>query len=85
MQEILRVLRPGGELHVADWGPPQNVFMHMAFLAVQLLDGFETTSDNVRGLLPVLMLQAGFVDVYWAARFATMFGTLALLRACKPQ
>lgn len=83
MQESLRVLKPGGELHVADWGPPQNVFMHLAFLAVQLLDGFETTSDNVRGMLPLLLLQSGFVDVQQTAQFATMFGTLVLLRARK--
>lgn len=83
MQETLRVLKPGGELHVADWGPPQNVFMHLAFLAVQLLDGFETTADNARGLLPLLMLQVGFADVQRTTRFSTMFGTLALLRAHK--
>ena len=85
MQEILRVLKPGGELHVADWGPPQNVFMHLAFLAVQLLDGFETTSDNARGLLSLILLQVGFVDVHQTAQFATMFGTLSLLRSCKPR
>ena len=84
MQETLRVLRPGGALHVADWGPPQNVFMHLAFLAVQFLDGFETTSDNARGMLPLLLLQAGFIDVHQTAQFSTMFGTLALLRARKP-
>lgn len=83
MQEILRVLRLDGELHVADWGPPQNVFMRLAFLAVQLLDGFETTSDNVRGMLPLLLVQSGFVDVQQTTRSATMFGTLVLLRARK--
>ena len=49
LAEIYRVLRPSGELHVSDWGKAQNLTMRLAFLMVQLLDGFETTAENVRG------------------------------------
>src|SRR5690242_19115334 len=38
-REVVRVLRPGGELHVADWGKARNGVMRAAFLLVQLLDG----------------------------------------------
>ena len=41
--EIERVLKPGGELHLADWGKAQNIFMRSVFFLVQILDGFETT------------------------------------------
>jgi SAM-dependent methyltransferase len=58
LQEVFRVLRPSGELHVADWGKPHNGLMRVAFLLVQALDGFETTADNVNGLLPGLFRQA---------------------------
>ena len=81
--ELHRVLKPGGELHVADWGEARNIAMRMAFLGIQLLDGFDTTADNVRGLLPQMMRGAGFCDVSETRRYATMFGTVSLYRACK--
>lgn len=59
LREVSRVLRPRGELHVADWGRAQNWPMRVAFLLVQMLDGFETTADNVSGLLPELFRMAG--------------------------
>jgi len=57
------VLKPGGELHVADWRKAQTMMQRLLFLSVQLLDGFETTADNVRGLLPEIIAEAGFLDV----------------------
>jgi ubiquinone/menaquinone biosynthesis C-methylase UbiE len=75
------LLRPGGELHVVDWGRAQNVAMRAAFLVVQMLDGFATTNDNVCGRLPDLMREAGFVWVEETHREMTVFGTLSLYRA----
>lgn len=83
LKEIHRVLRPEGELHVADWGKASNKAMRAAFLLVQLLDGFETTTDNVNGLLPALVEEAGFVEVEETRRLVTVFGTLSLYRARK--
>ncbi|MEE8110835.1 MAG: class I SAM-dependent methyltransferase [bacterium] len=84
LREVFRVLRPGAELHVADWGKAQNPFMRLAFFAVQLLDGFETTSDNVRGRLIPLMQGTGFIGVVETSRMMTAFGTLSFSRAVKP-
>lgn len=83
LKEVFRVLKPGGELHVADWGKPQNTLMRVAFLLVQMLDGFNTTADSVNGLLPELFSQAGFEDIQQTDRHMTLFGTLALYRARK--
>ena len=83
LKEAFRVLRPGGELHVADWGRAHNSLMRMAFLLVQMLDGFESTRDNVAGLLPGLFQAAGFEDVQESARYITIVGTLSLFRARK--
>jgi ubiquinone/menaquinone biosynthesis C-methylase UbiE len=84
LREIFRILKPGGELHIADWGKAKNFVMRTAFYAVQLLDGFKTTNDNVKGLLPNYISQAGFKDVQVTREFRTIFGTLALYKAKKP-
>lgn len=76
-----RVLAPGGELHVADWGKPHGPAMRAAFVAVQLLDGFATTADSVRGVLPDLMKEAGFGSAIETRRFRAPLGTISLYRA----
>lgn len=82
--ELLRVLKPGAELHVADWGKAANPLMRTLFYAIQILDGFPNTADNVAGRLPDIFRQAGFVDVTGTRAFSTVFGTMALYRARKP-
>jgi SAM-dependent methyltransferase len=84
LRRAFELLRPGGELHIADWGRAQNALMRVAFLPVQLLDGFRTTADNVRGGLPGRMDEAGFREVAETHREMTLFGTLSLYRAAKP-
>ena len=84
LKEVVRILVPGGELHVADWGKPSNPLMRLAFFLVQLLDGFKTTAENVNGLLPDFFSKAGLQDVQETARYATLFGTMALYKARKP-
>lgn len=83
LNEAHRVLRPGGELHIADFGKPQNVLMRFASIPWQLFDG-KTTADNVQGLLPELIRSADFVEVHEAGRYVTLFGTLSLYSARKP-
>ncbi len=84
LMEVRRVLRPGGALHVADWGRAANPLMRGLFLGIQLLDGFMTTADNVAGRLPEFMRECGFHDVAESARYSTLFGTLSLYRALRP-
>lgn len=84
VRELYRVVRPGGELHVADWGRPTGPVMRAAFLAIQLLDGFRNTQDNVEGKLIELFQDAGFAEVAQQRTFSTVFGTMALYRAVKP-
>ena len=74
-------LVPGGDLHVADWGRPQNLLMRALFLTVQLDDGFATTRDNVLCRLPDLMREAGFEAVGETRRLATALGSLSFYRA----
>jgi ubiquinone/menaquinone biosynthesis C-methylase UbiE len=83
-QELFRVLKPGGELHVADWGRAGNALMRGLYVFVQLLDGFDNTQDNVTGRLIALFEQAGFADVTERQTFSTMFGTMSIYSAAKP-
>jgi len=80
LQAVRNLLRPGGEIHIADWGGAQNFLMRAAFLSVQMLDGFETTRDHVRGRLPQYLEQAGFSSVTEAHQEMTPFGTLSFYR-----
>lgn len=84
-KELFRVLKPGGELHVADWGKPQNIAMAAAFQLVRVLDGFAITADNFKGLLPKHFESAGFEQVAIRREYATILGTIALYSARKPK
>lgn len=83
MKEVSRVLRADGEIHIADFGKPQNLLMRVASFPWQLFDRSTTTSDNISGLLPELMGASGLVDVLESARYMTLFGTLSLYAARK--
>ena len=84
LTECYRVLRPQGELHIADWGRPQNWLMWLASRSVLLFDGTSRTADNIRGRLPELCREAGFAQVTEAGDMMTVFGTLAFLHGRKP-
>jgi hypothetical protein len=58
--------------------------MRLTFVAVQVLDGFATTTDNVRVLLPDLLGLAGCEKVETTNSYSTLLGTVPLCGACKP-
>jgi SAM-dependent methyltransferase len=60
LREVNRVLRTGGEIHIADFGRPQNLLMRAAAYPWRFFDGSTTTADNLNGLLPELMRESGF-------------------------
>lgn len=80
--EVFRVLRPGGELHILDFGKPQHAFAHIISLFARRL---ERAADNIDGLLPEMMRRAGFTSVEEPRRFMTVVGALSLYKARKPE
>lgn len=79
--EMVRVLRPGGRVVVADWSRPADPVMAVAALGIRLLDGAEPTRDNLAGRLPAILAAAGLTDVAERDAFRTAFGRMALLVA----
>ncbi len=80
LRQVYRVLRPGGELHVLDFGPPRGAWARlMARTALRL----EETAEHTQGLLPERFRQAGFVQVEEVGYFQTPAGTLVAYRAVK--
>ncbi len=79
--DVWRVLKPGGELHIADWGQPSNALTAIASYFIRVLDGFETTRDNFNGSLPNLIAESGFSRVQETLSFDTTFGTIRLYKA----
>ncbi len=76
LRRVHAALRVGGRVHIADFGPPSSRRMRLAFYAIQLLDGFETTSDCVRGTIPDHLRDAEFESIREIRKLDTAFGTV---------
>jgi ubiquinone/menaquinone biosynthesis C-methylase UbiE len=61
--EIRRVLRPGGQLLVADMGPPYTTLGRALSYGAWLFFRQPEILENIRGVLPELMAASGFADV----------------------
>ncbi|MEB1807435.1 MAG: methyltransferase domain-containing protein [Bacillaceae bacterium] len=85
LKEIYRVLKNEGEIHIADFGKPNNLLMRLCFYTIQMLDGFKTTSDNVKGMIPIYLEDCGFINIKETSKFMTIFGTISVYRAKKPK
>ncbi len=83
LKELQRVLKPGGELLIGDWGKAKTTLMRIVFYFVQLLDGFKTTTDNVNGFMPWYISEAGFLQVKEVDFINTKIGTYSYYKAIK--
>jgi ubiquinone/menaquinone biosynthesis C-methylase UbiE len=81
LAEAVRVLRPGGRLHVADWGRPSGVLLHAGAWTLQRIDEAEGLREHLNGRVPEVIAEAGFAEVTLHGRLRTVWGSLELLSA----
>ena len=78
-REVHRVLKPGGQLHIIDFGKPVTWY---GKLLGPLLHKLEEANDNVEGKLPVIFgapgLKTEIIGTFW-----TFFGDLTFLKGEK--
>lgn len=77
LRTLHAALRPGGELHVLDFGPAHNLLMSLVSGPFRFFDGHSRTDDNFTGRMPAIIAQAGFRDVAERGHRMSAFGTLA--------
>ena len=78
--QVLRVLRPGGELHIADFGKPHSPIVKPI---TQMIARFEEATENLNGLLPVMLTESGFVQAKEIGYSVTLLGSVSFYRAVK--
>jgi Methylase involved in ubiquinone/menaquinone biosynthesis len=81
LREVRRVLKPGGFLHMLDFGGPES--SPDSFLA-RLLHFSHRLKDNFGGRILTFMSQAGLADVKEVSHRATLFGPIAYYQASVP-
>lgn len=82
MREIHRVLAPGGELHLGDFGEPDSRVMQVVSFLTEKI-GREHVADNFAGMLMPMLEAAGFTMVEETGRLRSIFGVLRTIRAFK--
>lgn len=78
-REVYRVLKPGGQLHIIDFGKPYTRYGKMLG---PFLHGFEEANDNIDGRLPEIFAAPGLRTAV-TGNFWTFFGDLAFLKGEK--
>ena len=80
VRQMWRLLKPQGELFIADYGEQRTLLMRTLFRQVQMIDGFDLTEPNARGCVPKILTAAGFCHVVEVQIIQTPTGSISLYR-----
>ena len=81
LSHLFRMVKPGGQLHVADFGKSKNWYTKISFSILRSFDGLKNTSVNSEGLLADFIKGGGFKLVESIQLINTTFGTVEFIRA----
>ncbi len=81
LRDVSRVLRPGGSLHLLDFGRPRSRY---SSILARLLHRGQHLRDNIEGRIPSFMSESGFAESAEVSHQSTVFGTISCYRAIQP-
>ena len=81
LRDVRRVLRPGGSLHLLDFGRPRSRY---SSILARVLHRGENLRDNIEGRIPSIMSESGFAQSAEVGHRDTVLGTISYYRAIKP-
>jgi ubiquinone/menaquinone biosynthesis C-methylase UbiE len=81
LREVRRVLKPGGSLHLLDFGPPRS---RLSRALAHVVHHAENLRDNFDDKIITFMTQAGFARPEEVGYRATLVGSLSFYRALQP-
>lgn len=83
VEAMLRAVRPGGEIHIADYCRQPDRLMRNLFRIIQNLDGHETTQPNADGMIERLLADQAKAEVLPASVIRTPTGSISLFALTK--
>jgi ubiquinone/menaquinone biosynthesis C-methylase UbiE len=82
-REVVRVLKPDGQIHVADYGKPIDPLMATLSFSIRAFDGRAPTQANFEGRLPEMFTAAGLGEVRTEGELRTIYGSVSFYSARK--
>lgn len=84
MAAMFDAVRPGGEVHIADYSRQSEPLRRVLFTTIGLLDGFANTRPNARGMLETLLAEMAGAEVRPQRVVDTVTGAISLFACTRP-
>lgn len=86
LKQMHSLLKPGGQVVIADYGLQRTRLMRTLFRAsVQQIDGVSDTQPNADGVLPDLLNESGFLEIEEVDVIPTLTGSISIYTGGKPE